>query len=151
MDAGRIEELVAPLLTQEAAELVDLEFFRESGRQILRFYLDKEGGITLDDCEHLSNRIGALLDEADAVQGSYVLEVSSPGLDRIIKKEKDFIRFAGKAVQVRLKVAENGRRNFKGLLRGWREGKVLLQCEGKDFEFPLDLVDEARLDCRAEV
>ena len=137
MDAGRIEELVAPLLTQEAAELVDLEFFRESGRQILRFYLDKEGGITLDDCEHLSNRIGALLDEADAVQGSYVLEVSSPGLDRIIKKEKDFIRFAGKAVQVRLKVAENGRRNFKGLLRGWREGKVLLQCEGKDFEFPL--------------
>ena len=151
MDAARIENVVEPLLTQEAAELVDIEWLHEHGRQVLRFYLDKKGGITLDDCEHLSNRIGALLDEADLVPGSYVLEVSSPGLDRVLKKEKDFARFAGKAVQVRLKVPQDGRRNFKAVLQGSVDGKVVIECEGARFEFPLGLIEEARLDDRAEV
>ena len=119
MDAARIENVVEPLLAQEAAELVDIEWLHENGRQVLRFYLDKKGGITLDDCEHLSSRIGALLDEADFISGAYVLEVSSPGLDRVLKKEKDFVRFAGKTVQVRLKAPQEGRRNFKGVLRGF--------------------------------
>lgn len=151
MDTARIEGVVEPLLRQEEAELVDLEMVHEHGRQILRFYLDKKGGITLDDCEHLSNRIGALLDEADAVSGAYVLEVSSPGLDRVLKKEKDFARFAGKAVQVGLRVPQDGRRNFKGTLQGFVDGKVVVECEGKRFEFPLGLIGEARLDYRAEV
>jgi|SRR3989339_412334 len=151
METAAIEKLVEPLLAQECAEFVDLEVLREHGRQVLRFYLDKSGGITLDDCEHLSNRIGALLDEAGAVSGSYVLEVSSPGLDRVLKKEKDFVRFAGKPVQVRLRLAQDGRRNFKGVLTGFSDGKVRIECEGKPFEFPLPLIDEARLDSRAEV
>ena len=151
MDAARIEQLIEPLLQQEAAELVDLQLVHESGRQVLRFYLDKEGGITLDDCEHLSNRIGALLDEADLVSGSYVLEVSSPGLDRVLKKEKDFARFAGRAVQIRLKTPQDGRRNFHGLLQGFSEGKVRIDCEDRRFEFPWELIGEARLDYRSEV
>ncbi|MDD5657957.1 MAG: ribosome maturation factor RimP, partial [Elusimicrobia bacterium] len=151
MDASDIEKLVEPLLAQEEAELVDLQSLRESGRLILRFFLDKPGGITLDDCEHLSNRIGALLDEADAVAGSYVLEVSSPGLDRVLKKEKDFLRFAGKAVKVRLRAAREGRRNFKGTLIGFEAGRVLLEGEGGRWEFPLPEIDEARLDYSAEV
>ena len=151
MDAAKIASVVEPLLAQEAAELVDIEWLHEHGRQVLRFYLDKKGGITLDDCEHLSNRIGALLDEADLVPGSYVLEVSSPGLDRVLKKEKDFARFAGKAVQVRLKVPQDGRRNFKAVLQGSVDGKVVIECEGARFEFPLGLIEEARLDDRAEV
>ncbi|MDD5628561.1 MAG: ribosome maturation factor RimP [Elusimicrobia bacterium] len=151
MDAAQVAAVVEPLLEQEAAELVDIEWVHEHGRQILRFYLDKGGGITLDDCEHLSHRIGALLDEADLIPGAYVLEVSSPGLDRVLKKEKDFIRFAGRAVRVRLQAAQEGRRNFKGTLRGCAEGKVALECEGTRFEFPLGLIGEARLDDRAEV
>jgi len=151
MEAAAVEKLVEPLLAQEAAELVDLELVRERGRQVLRFYLDKAGGITLDDCEHLSSRIGALLDEADLVPGSYVLEVSSPGLDRVLKKEKDFLCFAGQAVQVRLKAAQDGRRNFKGTLLGFSDGKVAVDCAGARFEFALALIDEARLDYRAEV
>jgi ribosome maturation factor RimP len=151
MEPSVIEKLVEPLLAQESAELVDLQILREHGRQILRFFLDKSGGITLDDCEHLSHRIGALLDEADAVPGSYVLEVSSPGLDRVLKKERDFVRFAGQAVQVRLRLAQDGRRNFKGTLTGFADGKVKVECEGNPFEFPLSLIDEARLDYRAEV
>jgi ribosome maturation factor RimP len=151
MEPSAIEKLVAPLLAQEGAEFVDLETLREHGRQVLRFYLDKPGGITLDDCEHFSNRIGALLDEADAVSGPYVLEVSSPGLDRVLKKEKDFLRFTDKAVQVRLRMPQDGRRNFKGVLRGFSDGKAAVECEGRRFEFPLGLIDEARLDYRAEV
>jgi ribosome maturation factor RimP len=151
MEPSVIEKLVEPLLAQESAELVDLQILREHGRQILRFFLDKSGGITLDDCEHLSHRIGALLDEADAVPGSYVLEVSSPGLDRVLKKERDFVRFAGQAVQVRLRLAQDGRRNFKGTLTGFSDGKVKVECEGNPFEFPLSLIEEARLDYRAEV
>ncbi|MCX5793994.1 MAG: ribosome maturation factor RimP [Elusimicrobia bacterium] len=151
MDAARIESVVEPLLAQEAVELVDIESIHEHGRQVLRFYLDKKGGITLDDCEHLSNRIGALLDEADLIPGAYVLEVSSPGLDRVLKKEKDFARFAGKTVQVRLKAPQDGRRNFKGTLQGLADGKVAVECEGARFEFALGLIDEARLDYRAEV
>ena len=150
MDAARIENVVEPLLAQEAAELVDFEWLHEHGRQVLRFYLDKQGGITLDDCEHLSHRIGALLDEADLIPGAYVLEVSSPGLDRALKKDKDFARFAGRAVQVSLKVPQDGRRNFKGILRGLLDGKVAVECDGSRFEFPLGLIDEARLDDRAE-
>jgi len=151
LDTAQIENLVAPLLAQEAAEFVDLECVREHGSLVLRFYLDKAGGITLDDCEHLSNRLGALLDEADVVPGTYVLEVSSPGLDRVLKKEKDFVRFAGKAVQVRLRTPQDGRRNFKGVLQGFSEGKVRVECAGSRFEFPLGLIDEARLDYRSEV
>ncbi len=151
MDAARIENVVEPLLAQEAAELVDIEWLHENGRQVLRFYLDKKGGITLDDCEHLSSRIGALLDEADFISGAYVLEVSSPGLDRVLKKEKDFVRFAGKTVQVRLKAPQEGRRNFKGVLRGFVDGKVVVECEGALLEFPLGRIDETRLDDRAEV
>jgi ribosome maturation factor RimP len=151
LDVAQVEKLVVPLLEQETAELVDLEVVQDSGRRVLRFYLDKPGGISLDDCEHLSNRIGALLDEADAFPGSYVLEVSSPGLDRVVKKEKDFIRFTGQAAKVRLRLPQDGRRNFKGTLQGFADGKVLLDCEGKRFEFPLALLDEARLDYSAEV
>ncbi len=151
MDTAQIEQFLAPLLTQESAELVDLQIIQERGSRILRFFLDKPGGITLDDCEHLSNRIGALLDESNAVSGSYVLEVSSPGLDRVIKKEADFERFKGKAVQVRLKLAQDGQRNFKGILLGSSEGKVAVECAGTRFEFPLALIAEARLDYRAEV
>ena len=151
MDSASIEKLVEPLLQQEEAELVDIEFCREHGSQVLRFYLDKEGGITLDDCEHLSNRLGALLDEADAVPGSYVLEVSSPGLDRIVKKEKDFIRFFGRAVKLRLRIPEEGRCNFKGVLRGFENGQVIVEGEGKRWAFLLDRVAETRLDDSAEV
>jgi len=151
LDAAQIEKLIEPLLAQEAAELVDLEFVRERGAQVLRFYLDQAGGITLDDCERLSNRIGALLDDAELIPGSYVLEVSSPGLDRVLRKERDFARFKGQAVRVRLKAPQNGRRNFKGVLQGFSEGRVQVECEGSRCEFPLGLIDEARLDYKAEV
>lgn len=146
-----LEKALTPLVEQESAELVDLTFHKEGPKWVLRVYLDKEGGITLDDCAYFSDRIGALLDEENLIDRSYVLEVSSPGLDRVIKKEKDFIRFSGKAVTLRLKAPEEGQRNFKGTLRGLSEGRVLLETGGALRQFARSLVDEVRLDYTAEV
>lgn len=151
MDKIEIETLLTPLLEQEGAELVDLTYAKEGSRWVLRLYLDKEGGITLDDCAYLSERVGSLLDTNDAIERSYVLEVSSPGLDRVIKKDKDFERFCGKAVKLRLKSAQEGQRNFSGVLRGLREGRVLLEIGGAVREFDRPLVDQVRLDYAAEI
>jgi ribosome maturation factor RimP len=146
MDANDIETLITPAVEQEGAELVDLQWRPEGGRWILRVFLDKDGGITLDDCEHFSDRIGAVLDESDSISQSYTLEVSSPGLDRVIKKDKDFERFSGKPVKLRIKVAENGQRRFSGVLRGLRDGKVAVAV-GPDLKlFDRANVAELRLD-----
>src|SRR5262245_15369984 len=107
-DLALIEKAVQGVLDQEAVELVDLRYVHESGRWVLRFFLDKTGGVTLGDCEHLSNRIGAILDLTDLLPRSYVLEVSSPGIDRLLKRERDFKRFSGYRVQVWLSTPEAG-------------------------------------------
>lgn len=151
MNARELETLLTPLLEQESCELVDLRFAKEGPRWVLRVYADKTGGITLDDCALLSERIGSLLESSNAIERSYVLEVSSPGLDRVIKKEKDFQRFAGKHVKVRLKAPEGGQRNFHGVLTGFTNGKVVVEEGPKRHEWPLSSIDEARLDYNGEV
>ena len=89
-----VETLLEPCLEKEGIELVDVEYVRERD-WILRIFIDKEGGVDLNDCQHISEEAGALLDEKDLIAGNYLLEVSSPGIDRILKKDKDFRRFAG--------------------------------------------------------
>lgn len=145
-DLSRIESAVLAVLDQEAVELVDVQFLHESGRRILRFYVDKAGGIKLDDCEYLSNRIGGLLDTENLVEGRFVLEVSSPGLDRVLKKDRDFLRFVGHRAKLRLKTAENGQRNFRGFLKAMEGTQVVLESGGNTMKFGLDRIDEARLD-----
>ncbi len=149
-EISAIENAVAPVLEQEKVELVDLQYLKEGGRWVLRFFLDKEGGITLDDCAYLSDRVGGVLDESNLIRHAYALEISSPGLDRAIKKEKDFRRFSGRQARVRLKAPIEGRRKFLGRLLGVEEGAVLLECEGKLVRFPLETVEEARLEPEVE-
>ena len=145
-DLGRIESAIAAVLEQESVELVDVQFLHESGRRILRFYVDKAGGVKLDDCEYLSHRIGGMLDTENLVDGRYVLEISSPGVDRILKKERDFLRFVGHRAKIRLKTAENGQRNFRGYLQPMEGAQVVLESGGNTMKFGLDRIDEARLD-----
>lgn len=146
MEAKEIETLLTPLVEQEGAEIVDLQWRREGHQWVLRLFLDKPEGISLDDCAHFSDRVGAFLDEKDAIEQSYVLEISSPGLDRVIKKDKDFERFAGRPVKLRLKIAENGQRRFAGVLQGLRGDKVAVQVGAETKEFARTNVDELRLD-----
>ena len=146
MEIKRLEDLLTSLLEQESAELVDLKFAKEGSRWVLRAFIDKEGGVTLDDCAYFSDRIGALIDESGLVEKSYVLEVASPGLDRVVKKEKDFKKFIGRAVKLRLKAPQNGRRKYEGRIKGYAEGKVLLDFEGGELVFEHARIDEVRLD-----
>lgn len=145
-DLAKIESAVQAVLDQEAVELVDVKYVHEGGRRVLRFFVDKAGGIKLDDCEYLSNRIGALLDSGELVRESYTLEVSSPGVDRLLKKERDFLRFTGHRVKVRLKTPENGQRNFRGFLMPMEGGQVVMESGGRLARFAIDRIDEARLD-----
>jgi ribosome maturation factor RimP len=146
MDAKELEGLITPVIEQEGGELVDLQWRREGHRWMLRLFLDKPAGLTLDDCEYFSNRVGALLDEKDCITESYVLEVSSPGLDRVVKKDKDFARFAGKPVKLKLKLPENGQRRWSGVLRGLDEGKVAVQVGAELKKWPREGIEEVRLD-----
>lgn len=151
IDPAALELLLAPLLAQEGVELVDLQILHESGRRVLRFFLDKERGITLDDCAVLSDRIGAMLDENNTVPGAYVLEVSSPGLDRVLKKEKDFLRFAGRGVKIRLKAPLAGRRNFTGRLEGFEQGQAVITAGSETYRFLPEEIAEARLEIEVKL
>ena len=104
---SRTEKLMLPIVEEMNFELVDVEYVKEGGNYFLRAYIDKEGGITINDCETVSRRLSDLLDEADFIPDSYILEVSSPGLGRPLKKDKDFARSIGKKVEIRLFQAVN--------------------------------------------
>ncbi|MGM9532772.1 ribosome maturation factor RimP [Intestinibacter sp.] len=120
-----VEELVLPVLDTKDIELVDVEYVKEAGQFYLRIYLEKEGGITLNDCEAVSREINPILDEKDPIEENYFLEVCSPGLDRPLKKEKDFIRYAGRDVEIKLYKPLNGTKQLEGELVGLTEDKKI--------------------------
>lgn len=112
----QVESLMAEILSGTDYELVDVEYVKEGRDWYLRIFIDKTGGIDLDDCQTISERLSARLDALDIISGAYILEVSSPGIDRILKKDKDFIREAGKVVDVTLYAPLDGKKSFVGEL-----------------------------------
>ena len=116
---ARVEAWITPVLEQHQFELVDVEYVREVGVWYLRCYIDKEGGIAVDDCEVISRLLGEWLDQEDFIEDSYILEVSSPGLGRPLKKEKDFARSIGKDVEIRLYKAIDKQKEFTGALTSY--------------------------------
>jgi ribosome maturation factor RimP len=106
----QVEEISEPLVVAEGMELVDLEYRREGPRWVLRLFIDKQGGVTVDDCARISREVGDLLDVKDIIPQAYVLEVSSPGLNRRIRKKEDFSRFVGQKVKLRLVSPKDGRK-----------------------------------------
>ncbi len=138
---ARVEELMQGLIDGTEFELVDVEYVNEKD-WYLRVFVDKAGGIDLDDCQILSEKLGAILDKEPLINGPYILEVSSPGIDRVLKKDKDFIREAGKAVDVTLYAPINGKKFFSGILEGRDKDSLKLS----NFEpIPRDKVAQVRL------
>ena len=125
----RTEELITPILDRMNFELVDVEYVKEGGTWYLRAYIDKEGGITVNDCEAVAREMNEILDREDFVEDSYVFEVSSPGLDRPLKKEKDYIRSMGKEVEIRTYRAINREKEFYGILSAYDENTVTIKTE----------------------
>ena len=139
---SQVEELMNELLKGSEFELVDVEYILERGCWYLRIFMDKQGGVDLDDCQIMSEKIGDILDEKLPLEESYILEVSSPGIDRVLKKDRDFVREIGKVVDVTLYAPIDGKKNFTGILEGRDKNFLKL----KEFEpFPREKVAQVRL------
>ena len=125
----RAEALITPILEENAFELVDMEYVKEAGTWYLRAYIDKPGGITVDDCELVSRAFEVKLDEEDLIAEAYILEVSSPGLGRPLKKEKDYIRAKGQNLELRTYKPIDGTKEFTGILEAWDADTVTIRTE----------------------
>mgnify|MGYP000987957673 CR=1 FL=1 len=139
-------ELAIPIINELDYELVDIEYKKEGGNWFLRYYIDKPDGITIDDCQIFSDRISTILDEADPIPQHYFLEVSSPGLDRPLKKDSDFERYKGYKVNVKLYKAINGIKNYSGQLLGLNDNEVIIQDNSNILKFKRDEIAIIRLD-----
>ena len=132
---AKTEELILPILERLDFELVDVEYVKEGSIYYLRAYIDKEGGITVNDCEVVAREMNELLDEKDFIPDSYTFEVSSPGLGRPLKKEKDYVRNIGKEVEIRTYRAINRNKEFYGLLIAYDNDSVTIDSDGEEIRF----------------
>ena len=145
----KVTELVAsfaePIVKQHGCELWDVEYVREGSEYFLRLYLDKEGGVDINDCEAISRAVDPILDEKDPIQGSYHFEVCSAGLERALKRPSDFERFMGSAVTVKLYRPRNGLKEIPGVLKGYADGCVTVEAGKETITFTKSEVALVRL------
>ncbi len=133
MGKGTVVQIVSgkvkPFLEEKNYELVDIEFVKEGPHRYLRVYIDKEGGVSLDDCQEVSTFLNQKLDEIDPIEENYYLEVSSPGVERILKKDSDFIKFIGKKVQIKLYKTINGQKIVTGTLVDYIDKQIIVEVD----------------------
>lgn len=141
----QLAELLEPVVADLGYELWELEFATRAGGGFLRLYIDSPEGISLEDCERVSRAVSAVLDVADPIPGQYTLEVSSPGLDRVLRTQAHFERFAGEHVRVELNRSINGRKRFIGRLVAVNEREIALEVDGSEIQLPLEALHKARL------
>lgn len=141
----KIENYIIPIMHENNFELVDIEFKKEGSNWYLRIYVDKEGGFTINDCEIVSRTLSEKLEENDPIEQAYILEVSSPGLDRPLKKEEDFIKFNGEIVDIKLYKSIAKRKEFQGILKGLENNIVTIEEDGVEMEFNRQDIANIRL------
>jgi ribosome maturation factor RimP len=142
---AEVNRLIEPIIAEMGFELVQVEYLSEQGRWVLRVYVDADGGITLDDCARVSREIGHVIDVKDFIPHEYVLEVSSPGLNRPLVREKDFQRAVGKKVRLQMAKAVDRQRNFTGYLKAYEDATLHLQLRDKLVLLPKRDVKKANL------
>ena len=141
----RIEELAIPILTSEDLKLVDIEFKKEAHGLVLRFLIDREGGVDLDTCSRTSEVLSNLLDAEDLISSSYTLEVASPGIERPLKKIEDFKKFVGSKIYAKTKTKIKERKHFTGILKTAAEETFTIECEDLTIEIPYSEVSKTHL------
>ncbi|MDD2958115.1 MAG: ribosome maturation factor RimP [Lachnospiraceae bacterium] len=142
----KTETLLRPIMEELMFELVDVEYVKEGSNWYLRAYIDKPGGIAVDDCEAVSRRLSDLLDEQDYIEDAYILEVSSPGLGRPLKKDKDFVRHMGDEIEIRTFRAIEHEKEFTGVLKDFDKEKLVVELEDNEImEFARDNIALVRL------
>ena len=140
-----VAALATPVVEAAGCSLWDVEYVKEAGQWFLRLYIDKEGGISIEDCEAVSRPMSDLLDEADPIEGSYVFEVSSAGADRVLKTPEHFEQFMNTEVEVKLYRPREGRKEFVGLLQSYADGGVVIDMNGQSAEFTTQEIALVRL------
>lgn len=139
------ERLVEPIIDSLQCELVDIEYKKEGSQWYLRIYIDKTDGVTIDDCQAVSEQVSKLLDEKDPIPHSYILEVSSPGLDRVLKKDSDFKRFKGSLIDVSLYKSIEGRKKYRGVLIDFTDEFLTVEVKEKTIDFKRSDIAMVRL------
>lgn len=140
-----VEKIVAPIIDGLGIELVEVEYVKEGPSWYLRLYIDKPGGITIDDCQLVNDSVSDAIDAADPIKNAYVFEVSSPGLDRPLRTDRDFEKYKGELVEVSLYKAENGASKYEGNLVGRIDGKVIIEdSKGEAIDFDEALVSTVK-------
>lgn len=140
-----VAQLALPFVEAAGCSLWDVEYVKEAGEWFLRVHIDKEGGISINDCEAVSRPLSDALDETDPIEGSYTFEVSSAGADRVLKKAEHFAQFLGSEVEVKLYRARDGHKEFVGVLRNFHEGDVTLEVNQTELVFEKKEVALVRL------
>jgi len=143
---SNIKELLEPILIEKNLELFDIEFKGLGRKGILRVYIDKAEGVTIDDCARISRELGALLDVHEVIPGSYNLEISSPGLTRPLRKPSDYLRFRGKKVKIKTVEDIGNKRVFKGNLLDFIDDTVSLETDGMNYLIPYSKIEKANLE-----
>ncbi|AAO57940.1 ribosome maturation factor RimP [Pseudomonas syringae pv. tomato] len=141
----QLQGLLAPVVVALGYQCWGIDFSSQGKHSVLRIYIDKEGGVLVDDCAIVSRQISGVLDVEDPISTEYTLEVSSPGMERPLFTIEQFALYAGEQVRIKLRSPFEGRRNFQGLLRGVEEQDVVVQVEDHEFLLPIDLIDKANI------
>jgi ribosome maturation factor RimP len=141
-----LEEMIAPIVLSLGCELWGLEYLTQGRYTTLRIYIDAPNGVSIEHCEKVSRQVSAVMDVEDPIQGEYTLEVSSPGMDRPLYKAAQYARYVGELVSLRLRVAREGRRRFKGKLLKVENNEVLVSVDGKEMAFAIDAIDKANIE-----
>lgn len=143
--ATRAERLIRGVVEEEGLELIHVLYLPKASRPLLRVYVDKEGGVDLSDCEKVSRHLSVLLDVEDFIPTHYVLEVSSPGLERPLFDETDYRRFRGKEIRLEAIEKIENRRNFTGFIKDFYNGVLELECSGRTYRIPFKKIKQANL------
>ncbi|MCR4650465.1 MAG: ribosome maturation factor RimP [Lachnospiraceae bacterium] len=142
---ARTEQLLEPICDNFGVRIYDVEYVKEGSDWYLRAYIDKDGGVTIDDCENVSRALSDKLDESDYIEDAYILEVSSPGLGRTLRKERHFLQSMGEEVELKTYKAIGDRKEFKGVLKSYADGDVTITEDGEDITFSKADIASVRL------
>lgn len=147
---GKVEETIwtvaEPIVQENGMELIEVEFVKEGAEWFLRIFMDKEGGtVDLDDCEAVSRKVSEILDVSDPIEQEYRLEVSSPGIERPLRRTKDFVRFCGEKIQVKTYTEVQGKKKLIGILKAASEDEITVNADGEDVVIPMKQIAKANL------
>lgn len=148
MASGKQSQLISmlePAIDALGCGLWGIDYHAQGKKSVLRIYIEKDAGVMMGDCERVSRQVSSILDVEDPISGEYTLEVSSPGMDRSLYKLEQYLLYIGSHINIRLRIAFDGRKNFSGVLKGIEEDEIVLEADNEEYLLPYELIDRANI------